>query len=157
MQQIYKINMSRISDIKKRALIRTLKIFGITIVIMITARYFSVNHDVLIGDLWLLPFIIAILSFLVYRAIGKLAKIYETLEIRLTDVGVERKAETWGYKIVKWPDIQIKQNRNGTIEVYDKNISAFNRKMYGTGWIQIEPEIENVDLLMTQIHQRTLL
>lgn len=154
MQQVYKIDMSKISDIKKRAVIRALKILGITIAIMVIARYFSVDRDVFISDLWMLPIIIAILSFSVYRAIGKLEKIYETLEIRLTDAGVEREAETWGYKIIKWPDMQIKHNPNGTIEVYDKNISAFNRKMYGKGWIQIEPEIENVDLLMTQIQQK---
>ncbi|MDB5087780.1 MAG: hypothetical protein JWR09_1774 [Mucilaginibacter sp.] len=153
MQQVYKIDMSKISGIRRRAVIRTLKTFGITIAIMIIARYFSVDHDVFISDLWTLPIVLAVLLFVMYRSVGRLVKIYETLEVTLTDAGIERRAETWAYKTIKWPDMQIKQKSNGIIDLYDKNVSALDRKMYGKGYIQIQPEIKNIDILTEQIQR----
>jgi hypothetical protein len=154
MQQVYKIDMSKISDIRRKAMIRTSKIFGITLLIIFIARYFSVDHDVFISDLWILPIILAFLLFTMYRAVGRLVKIYETLEITLTDAGIERKAEIWPYKTIKWEDMQIKQNSGGTIDLYDKNISVLSRNINGKGWIKIEPELENVDLLIVQVRQK---
>ena len=154
MQQVFKIDMNKISAIKKRAGLRMLKILGITFAVMMVAGWFLLTREAFINNVWLLPVVAVILSFKLYRGLERLAYIYKTLEITLTDTGVERTADTWGYRIVKWPGIQIKYNLNGTVDVFDRNISSFSRMMYGRGSIQIQPEIENVDLLIEEIQRK---
>ncbi|MDN3580292.1 hypothetical protein [Mucilaginibacter flavus] len=96
-------------------------------------------------------FIIPILFLPIYLASKRVKKSYKTQQIMLSDAGVESKAEMMPYKNISWDNLIINEKPNGTINLYDKSISAFSRKMNGRGWIIIHPEILNREQLLTEL------
>jgi len=69
----------------------------------------------------------------------------------LSENGVEAKAEMMPYKNIAWDNLIIKEKPDGTVNLYDKNISAFTRIMYGKGWIIIQPETFNKAVLLSEL------
>jgi len=59
------------------------------------------------------------------------------------------------YKFIAWENLKIEEKSNGTINLYDKSISAFMRKMYRKGWIIIQPETLNKNILLSELFKRS--
>jgi hypothetical protein len=78
-------------------------------------------------------------------------KAYRSLEIVLSENGVKSKAEGLPCKSITWTNIIVEEKSNGAINLYDKSISVFIRKMYGKGWIIIQPETMNKQALLNEI------
>lgn len=86
-----------------------------------------------------------------YLGANRLVNAYRSLEIVLSENGVESKAVGMPYKIIACADLIIKEKSNGAVNLYDKEVSAFTRKMYGKGWIIIQPEMADKDALVNEL------
>ncbi|MGZ3828661.1 MAG: hypothetical protein ACXVAY_07095 [Mucilaginibacter sp.] len=86
-----------------------------------------------------------------YLGANRLVKAYRSLEIVLSENGVESKAVGLPYKIITWANLIIEEKSNGTVNLYDKGVSAFTRKMYGKGWIIIQPEMADKEALVNEL------
>ncbi len=79
-----------------------------------------------------------------------LKSIYRTFRIVLDEDGVEFYIRGNDKKI-KWSNLRAVKQPDGTMELYDKHVSAFFRKLTGEGNIQLIPEIEHFDELLAEI------
>lgn len=84
----------------------------------------------------------------------RLRKTYESFKLVLNDEGVEVKAEMTPYRSIPWQYLEVKERRNGIIDMYDSRISNFSRRWSGKGWIRIQPEIEDRDLLLNELTKK---
>jgi hypothetical protein len=48
-------------------------------------------------------------------------------------------------------NLNVQTKLNGTIDLYGYSVSSFQRKMYGKGWILIQPEICNREGLLNEL------
>jgi hypothetical protein len=148
--------MSRSSEIRARTLMKFVKFFVVVFLIIIVPLYFFGDKELNKSYIQSLAISFPILFVAVNRGTKRLIKSYETLEITLSDQGIERTGQLLSYKMIKWADLRIEEKPNGAINLYDKSVSTFNRKMYGKGWIQIQPETIDIHLLLSQLQTKVL-
>ena len=77
-------------------------------------------------------------------------KRYLSFEFSSDAKGIEVRKTNRRYNIL-WTNARIDQNKNGVIDIYDKNISSFMRNMDTNGWIQIPKEIEAYDAFLDEV------
>ena len=152
MQHTFTIDQSRINNIRKRVLLRNGKILAVAFLLILIPPSLRHNTDVLTNYLQSFLISVPLFGLVVYLASNKLIKAYRTLEIILSDTGVELKAEMMPYKKIDWANLKIEEKSSGIINLYDTNIPAFTRKMYGKGVIQIQPEIMDREQLLQVLY-----
>lgn len=149
--QIYKIDETQIDTLVKRLALKNIIILLLVMVFVVGSQYLTRKESDIQRLLMSQLFIIPILFLPIYLASKRVKKSYKTQQIMLSDAGVESKAEMMPYKNISWDNLIINEKPNGTINLYDKSISAFSRKMNGRGWIIIHPEILNREQLLTEL------
>ncbi|MBB3055013.1 hypothetical protein [Mucilaginibacter gotjawali] len=70
----------------------------------------------------------------------------------MNDKGIEYKGEMMLSQKLGWRSLKIEEKSNGIINLYDTSIPAFTRRMKGEGWIQIQPEINNREQLLSTLY-----
>ena len=154
MLQTYKIDQAKINAIKKRVLIRYAKILLIAFLPALLVLYRPNGATPLKHFDPSLFFSVPLILLAGYYGVNKSMRSYRTLEITLNDTGVEMKAEMWPYKQIAWQNLKMEEKSNGGVNLYDTTIAAFTRKMYGRGWIQVQPEMLNLDSLIKELRTR---
>ncbi|WP_413665919.1 hypothetical protein ACEN9X_15055 [Mucilaginibacter sp. Mucisp86] len=151
----YIIDESKLSGLVKRMLTGALKRIGIIALSVFVLQYLSYGR----GEFGLLVFSFGITtSFLILMVMfsvkRRLIKTYKSFKLVLDNEGVEVKAEMIPYRSISWQYLEIKEQSNGIIDLYDNRISSFSRRWNGKGWIRIQPEIEDRDLLLSELAKR---
>ena len=154
MQQVYRIDQTRINNIRNRALFRSAKVMLPTILFVFIIEYFQTAKRNIIESLIPFLFVVIILLLSIRAATKRIIKSYSTLEIVLNDTGVEFKAEMVSFKQILWGNLKIKEKANGIINLDDMTISAFNRNWYGRGRIVVQPEIMDREKLLDELWKR---
>jgi len=149
--RIYTIDDNQLDSLKRRFLFRGLKIIALIILAIGITQFLQAKKGeaLIIGIVMLFSAFIMCIS--VYRATNKLMRSYKTLQVILSDEGIETKAEMMPYKSIRWENLMVKVKSNNTINLYDKSISSFMRSMYGKGVIIIQPEILNREILVNEL------
>jgi hypothetical protein len=148
--QIYKIDDNQLGNLMKRLTFRNLRMLGVMLVIFFGVQFLAKgqsNVNNIVPALVIIP----LLLIPVYLATQRLKKNYASLQIILSDAGVECKANMMPYKCISWDNLLVEEKPNGVINLYDSGISSFSRKMNGRGWINIQPEILNRDQLLMEM------
>ena len=151
--QTYSVDENQYTGLKKRLLIRNTLFMGAVFVVASILEYPNLKGTNFNFGIFLL-FIIPLMFLPAYLGTNRLVNSYKTLAIVLCESAVESKAENMPYKKISFSDLIIKQKSNGAINLYDKNISAFMRKMYGKGMIIIPPEIFDKQSLLHELMMR---
>ena len=154
--RIYRIDGNQLNKIRNRALIIGFKLLSFAIILTGVLLYFEWGENNLNFFMWCTLGAIFLLSLPLVIAAKGLKKIYSTLQILLNEDGIEAKAEGMTQKNIKWANMVIKEKLNGTFNLYDKNISFFNKIVYGKGWITIQPETLDIEILVQELfkHQQ---
>jgi hypothetical protein len=150
--QVYKIDNSQLDKLRNRLLLKNAKFMAGVFLLVIVLRY-PQGMGTKISFITFTICIIPIILLAIYISTNKLKKAYSTLEIVLTQDGVESKAEMMPYRRIIWPNLEIEEKSNGVIYLYDKTISKFMRKMYGKGCIIIQLEMLNKEDLLSQLYK----
>jgi len=151
-ERVYVIDEGQINALRNRILFKIYKILGMVIVPLIILEYFSWKNKG--TSFWLITIgMIVYMMIIYYIAANRAAKSYRTLKIVLGKDGVESKADKMPYKMIPWSDLEI-QEKSNEINLYDKNVSSFMRKMYGKGRIIIPPEILDKESLLSELYKR---
>lgn len=151
MLETYTIDTALLGNIKRRMSKRAGTIIAICLSVLYLPMLFDkapINLEAT-GFALFLTIVVSIYGF--KSAIKRQTNSFKTLKIVLNDEGIERKAELLPYKKIGWTNLQVIEKPNGGILVYDKNISKFNRWMYGKGCIYIQPETLDKDKLLSSM------
>jgi hypothetical protein len=151
MLETYTIDPALLGNIRKRMITRLGIVMVISILIVFVPQLLDRSKLDIKSSGIALCFTMTILIFTMNKALNRQINSFKTLRIVLNDEGIESKAELQPYKRIEWNALQIKEKPNGTIDLYDKSISKFNRKMYGRGWIHIQPETLDKDKMLNTI------
>jgi len=153
MQQIYKIDETRVGNIKKRALLRSGKVLLIAY-LLILPLFVLQNHGPVLVNI-VLPFLFTglIIFFSISVAMKRIEKSYKSMQIILNDQGVETKADMMPFKAIEWKNLKIEEKSSGAINLYDMSVPTFSRKFYGRGWIIIQPETLEKDKLLAELQK----
>ncbi len=156
--QVYRIDETQLNKIRNRAIVRLLKISIPTILFVFISQYFQVpkaeRHIILLSAIFIVP----VMFIPIYAGTNKIKKAYGTLEIVLSDKGVESKADGFPYKMIIWEKLLITEKPNGMILLEDNSLSSFTRWLNGAGRIMIQPEMIDRDTLLSELykHYRSL-
>ena len=154
--QVFKIDESQVGKIAKRNFLRAVKILLPIFAVVSVYQYFQYKsrHDELIGLYIGMSLFFPLFMLLpIYLGAKKATKSIRTLELILNDNGVEKKAEMAPYRQIAWQNVALKEKPNGTLDIYDKNVSAFMRWWNGTGRIILPPEMLNRETLITELQK----
>jgi len=154
--RIYKIDEEQLGKLKRRLLIRMFKYIGFVLLIITTCQVIQAKKGEALIIEGVLVFTSGVMITSALKAVKKIVNSYKTLQIILSDESVEVKAEMSPYKSIRWENLIVQTKSNGTINLYDNSISSFQRKMYGKGWIAIQPETLNKEALLAELmkHQQ---
>jgi hypothetical protein len=149
MYQVYKISEQYLPAAVWRMIKKAIKLMVIIYVLftiyIIWQDQLSLNV-ILICAIGILPaYALALLI-----AYPLLKTVYRTFRIIVDDDGVEFYI-SGNDKKISWNNLQTVKQPNGTMELHDKHVSTFFRKLTGEGNIQLIPEIERFDELLTEI------
>jgi len=151
---IYKIDESRFDELKRRMFVYGLKRLGVPFILPIILEYYVLRKQ----DFPIIPFIIIMLIVMAgvfYVGYSRSLKAAKTFVVQIDDNSIEAKAEMAPYKKIYWTNMIVNQKTDGSIQLFDNNVSSFMRKMYGNGLITIPPEIENRDELLLEISSKS--
>jgi hypothetical protein len=151
MSQIYTIDETQIGNIKKRFFIRIGKIFALIFVFIFLPQIFIGNQTQLKYYGISFIFTTAMMFFLFNITFKRQIKSYKTLQIVLSEDGVEQKADMMPYKKINWNNLLIQEKRNGVIILNDTTYSTISRRWNGFGRIFIQPEIMNREQLLLDL------
>lgn len=154
MLETYVIDQSLLGNIKKKMIVRGSLLIGIPLILTFIPDFFTNKKIDLKSTAIAFGFVTIALVFSITKALKNQISSYKTLKIILDDDGIERKAEMQPYKKIEWTNLQFEENSKGIVDLYDKNVSKFSRKMYGRGWIRIQPEIINYEILLNSIRSK---
>ncbi|WP_127845986.1 hypothetical protein [Psychroflexus aestuariivivens] len=99
-------------------------------------------------DLLIILILTSIIMFLV--SLGKIKRDLKSIELSILDEKVHFSSRNQNHVFKNREDILVKDKKN-VLVLEDKNVSNFNRKMWGTGVVNIPKEIQNYEALKTYL------
>jgi len=145
---IFKIDLTRIKEIKRRQIIFELKITIPALIIIVIITYLTSTKGDLKTFIYISLILIPALFLRALFSTRNLKQTAEAFEISLTDNGIEQIFKLKIVKEINWGDMNYEIKSNGFIYVLDKSLPASNKRT-----IQIPPEIQNKEQLINELEK----
>ncbi|QEM05938.1 hypothetical protein DIU31_021360 [Mucilaginibacter rubeus] len=151
----YIIDQSKLNNLIKRMLMAAFNrtvIIGISVFVSQSLLYPRNNWGLLIISFGVSTTLLILIMTLGVRK--RLKRTYESFKLVLNIEGVEAKAEMMPYRSIPWQYLEVREQRNGIIDLCDNRVSNFSRRWSGKGWIRLQPEMEDRDTLLHELAKR---
>ncbi|QKG52609.1 hypothetical protein [Hymenobacter sp. BRD67] len=148
---IYKIDQTKLSSFKKRAMLKELRTLLVGWLIIMAIQFPRFAHHSLKTFVIVSLGIIPLAALRLYVGSKTLGQLLSTYKIELTDDKISYVLNARVVRSIPWEIAAYELKSDGRISIRDKSISGFLAQITGKGMITVPPEIEDRQEFLEQL------